>query len=379
VPARTPRRCFVMDASGSALATRPLLAVEGLVKHFVLGGFLKRGTSVVRAVDGISFSIGQRETLALVGESGCGKSTTGRLVMRLIEPTAGSILYEGEELTELDGRRLLPYRRKLQIIFQDPYGSLNPRMTVADILGEPIRIHGIASGAEVEQRVARLLDMVGLPASHARRYPHEFSGGQRQRVGIARALALEPRLVVCDEPVSALDVSIQAQIVNLLEDIQAELGLSYLFISHDLMVVRHMANRVAVMYLGRIVEEAPTDELFKRPRHPYTRALLDVVPVPDPERERTRPVVEGDVPSPVAPPPGCHFHPRCEFAVERCRTTAPPLEADEGSHAVACHRWRELPIWAGVAEAHGTRRDTRMEKLQAAFAAGKARQQREVG
>ena len=281
------------------------------------------------------------KTLALVGESGCGKSTTGRLVTRLIEPSAGWVRYRDEDLTHLRGRKLLPYRRKLQIIFQDPYASLNPRMTVADVLGELLRIHNLASGPGVGRRIAELLDMVGLPASHARRYPHEFSGGQRQRVGIARALALDPRLIVCDEPVSALDVSVQAQIVNLLKDIQVELDLSYLFISHDLMVVRHMADRIAVMYLGRIVEAAPTDDLFAAPRHPYTRALLNVIPLPDPGRRAARQVVEGDVPSPIAPPPGCHFHPRCPFATERCKVEAPQLAA--GRRRPQCR----LPSLAG--------------------------------
>jgi oligopeptide/dipeptide ABC transporter ATP-binding protein len=342
----------------------PLLAVENLVKHFEIGGFLRRGQTVLRAVDGVSFSIARGETFALVGESGCGKSTVARLVLRLLEATRGSIAFGGVELTKLRGRRLLEYRRKMQIIFQDPYGSLNPRMTVGDILGEPLRIHGIVPASEIDARVTRLLDMVGLPSSHARRYPHEFSGGQRQRIGIARALALQPDLVVCDEPVSALDVSIQAQIVNLLADVQKELRLSYLFISHDLMVVRHMADRVAVMYLGRLIETAPTDAIFAAPRHPYTRALLDAVPLPDPDLGRTRRAVQGDVPSPVAPPPGCHFHPRCVHAVERCRAEVPTLEADDLGHAVACHRWRELAPWVAIAEAP---RDARLERLQAAF------------
>jgi peptide/nickel transport system ATP-binding protein/oligopeptide transport system ATP-binding protein len=317
----------------------------------------KRGTSVVKALDGVSFEIGWGETLALVGESGCGKSTMGRVVTRLIDPTEGSVIYRGEDLTHLSGRKLLPYRRALQIIFQDPYASLNPRMTVADVLGELLYIHGIASGAAAKQRIAELLEMVGLPASYARRYPHEFSGGQRQRIGIARALSLGPKLIVCDEPVSALDVSVQAQIVNLLKDIQATLNLSYLFISHDLMVVRHMADRIAVMYLGRIVEIAPTEALFANPHHPYTRALLNVIPLPDPTRRMARKVVDGDVPSPIAPPPGCHFHTRCSFAVERCRVDVPKLSPVDEGRKVACHRWNEIAPYesSGALEAISVR------------------------
>jgi oligopeptide transport system ATP-binding protein len=347
----------------------PLLSVGGLAKHFADRGLFKRGNAVVRAVDGVSFEVAEGETLALVGESGCGKSTTGRLVTRLIEPSAGWVRYRDEDLTHLRGRKLLPYRRKLQIIFQDPYSSLNPRMTVADVLGELLRIHNLASGPGVARRIAELLDMVGLPASHARRYPHEFSGGQRQRVGIARALALDPRLIVCDEPVSALDVSVQAQIVNLLKDIQEELDLSYLFISHDLMVVRHMADRIAVMYLGRIVETAPTDDVFAAPRHPYTRALLNVIPLPDPGRRAARQVVEGDVPSPIAPPPGCHFHPRCQFATERCKVEVPHLQAVDANHSVACHRWQEIPAFAGTAAVDAGEVNPHLARLQAYFSA----------
>lgn len=346
----------------------PLLAIRGLVKHFQDRGMFKRGNAVVKALDGVSFEVGHGETLALVGESGCGKSTTGRVVTRLIDPTEGSVIYRGEELTNLTGRKLLPYRRALQIIFQDPYASLNPRMTVADVLRELLHIHAIASGAAAEQRIKELLEMVGLPASHARRYPHEFSGGQRQRIGIARALALGPKLIVCDEPVSALDVSVQAQIVNLLKDIQASLKLSYLFISHDLMVVRHMADRIAVMYLGRIVEIAPTEELFDSPYHPYTRALLNVIPLPDPTRRMTRKLMEGDVPSPIAPPPGCHFHTRCPFAVERCRIDAPKLMRVSAGREVACHRWNEIAPYesAGVLEISAVR--PHVARLQERFA-----------
>ena len=350
----------------------PLLAANGLVKHFRDRGMFKRGTSVVKALDSVSFEIGWGETLALVGESGCGKSTMGRVVTRLIDPTEGSVIYRGEDLTHLSGRKLLPYRRALQIIFQDPYASLNPRMTVADVLGELLYIHGIASGAAAKQKIAELLEMVGLPASYARRYPHEFSGGQRQRIGIARALSLGPRLIVCDEPVSALDVSVQAQIVNLLKDIQATLNLSYLFISHDLMVVRHMADRIAVMYLGRIVEIAPTEALFANPHHPYTRALLNVIPLPDPTRRMARKVVDGDVPSPIAPPPGCHFHTRCAFAVERCRVEVPRLSPVGEGRKVACHRWNEIAPYesSGALETVAVR--PYVGRLQERFAERKA-------
>ncbi|MFO1162049.1 MAG: ABC transporter ATP-binding protein [Reyranellaceae bacterium] len=359
------------DATAATAARRgpPLLSVGGLVKHFADRGLFKRGNAIVRAVDGVSFEVAEGETLALVGESGCGKSTTGRLVTRLLDPSAGWIRFRDDDLTHLRGRKLLPYRRMLQIIFQDPYASLNPRMTVADVLGELLHIHKLASGPGIERRIAELLDMVGLPASHARRYPHEFSGGQRQRIGIARALALDPRLIVCDEPVSALDVSVQAQIVNLLKDIQDELDLSYLFISHDLLVVRHMADRIAVMYLGRILETASTDDLFAAPRHPYTRALLNVIPVPDPARRAARQVIEGDVPSPIAPPPGCHFHPRCPFATERCTLEAPRLEQVAPDHAVACHRWQDIPAFAGTAAVDARGGNPHLERLQAYFAA----------
>ena len=314
-----------------------LLAVDGLTKHF------RTRSGLVRAVDGVSFSLARGETLALVGESGCGKSTTARLVLRLIEPTAGSVAFEGRDITAIPGRELRKLRRRMQIVFQDPFASLNPRMTVGDTLDEPLRIHHYGNAARRRERVAELLDLVGLNVDQVRRYPHEFSGGQRQRIGIARALALEPALVVCDEPVSALDVSVQAQVVNLLDDLQTRLGLSYLFIAHDLAVVKHVATRVAVMYLGRIVETAPRDALFARPLHPYTRALLSAIPRPDPSQKLARQVPGGDVPSPLNPPPGCHFHTRCPHVTERCRTEVPPLRAIGAGHQSACHYAETLP------------------------------------
>ena len=316
-----------------------LLQATGLAKHF------RTRSGLVRAVDGVSFSLARGETVALVGESGCGKSTTARLVLRLIEPTAGSVQFEGQDITSLPGAQLRRLRRRMQIVFQDPFASLNPRMTVGDTLDEPLRIHGYGAGPKRRERVAELLSLVGLTPEHARRYPHEFAGGQRQRVGIARALALEPALVVCDEPVSALDVSVQAQVVNLLSDLQARLGLSYLFIAHDLAVVKHVATRVAVMYLGRIVETAARDELFARPLHPYTRALLSAIPRPDPAQKLARQVPGGDVPSPLNPPTGCHFHTRCPFVTERCRTEVPALRTVAPEHLSACHYAEELPAF----------------------------------
>ena len=310
-----------------------LLEVRNLVKHFEVG----RG--LVRAVDGVSFTIEKGETLGLVGESGCGKTTTGRCILQLERPTSGNVIFEGRELTTLDQKELRAVRRKVQVIFQDPYSSLNPRMTVGQIIGEPLAVHGIVRGAGARAaRVKDLLSRVGLLPQHARRYPHEMSGGQRQRVGIARALAMEPSLIICDEPVSALDVSIQAQIINLLEDLQADLGLTYLFIAHDLAVVRHISDRVAVMYLGKIVEVADRVELYERPLHPYTQALLAAVPIPDPQVEasRARRVLGGEVPSPLNPPSGCVFHPRCPIAIDRCRQVVPELREVKPGHWAAC-------------------------------------------
>jgi oligopeptide transport system ATP-binding protein len=321
---------------------KPLVQVDGLVKHFPMkkGFFISTDIGAVRAVDGVSFEVGEGETLGLVGESGCGKSTTGRLLLRLIEPTEGAIRYEGEDLAHLPARALRQRRRDIQIIFQDPFSSLNPRMTVEDIVGEPLIVHGAGNSRERAQRVAELLSVVGLAREHANRYPHEFSGGQRQRIGIARALALKPKFIVCDEPVSALDVSIQAQIINLMQDLQRELHLTYLFISHNLAVVRHIADRVAVMYLGKIVEITDKHTLYEDPKHPYTKALLSSIPIPNPERHRQRIMLKGDVPSPINPPSGCRFHTRCPFAEAICREKEPPLleiKANGGGHRVACH------------------------------------------
>ncbi|MGY6633082.1 MAG: ABC transporter ATP-binding protein [Alkalilacustris sp.] len=314
-----------------------LLEVEGLTKHFpVRRGLLRREVGSVQAVTDVSFSVGAGETLAIVGESGCGKSTTGRALLRLIEPTAGTMRLEGADLMAMSPGQLRQMRRKMQIIFQDPYGSLNPRMTVRETLAEPLLLHGVATQANLQAKVSEVLKLCGLSAFHAERYPHEFSGGQRQRVGIARALATRPKLIVCDEPVSALDVSVQAQIVNLLQDIQKQLGVAYVFISHDLAVVRHIATRVAVMYLGRIVEEAPSGELFAAPLHPYTRSLIAAAPRPDPSAGRVNAPVQGDLPSAMNPPSGCAFHPRCPLAVDRCRAERPELR-QIGDTRVACH------------------------------------------
>ena len=314
-----------------------MLEVRNLTKHFpVRRGVLRRTVGHVQAVTDVSFELAEGETLAIVGESGCGKSTIGRSLLRLLEPTSGSVSLDGEDVLALDPQGLRDMRRRMQIIFQDPYGSLNPRMTVAETLAEPLRLHGLATKADVDDRVAALLETCGLQPWHGVRFPHEFSGGQRQRVGIARALATRPRVIVCDEPVSALDVSVQAQIVNLLKDLQAEFAIGYVFISHDLAVVRHVAARVAVVYLGRVVEMASAADLFAAPRHPYTRSLIAAAPRPDPGAPLDRQQVEGDLPSALSPPPGCAFHPRCPMAEARCRTERPVLRRVGGSD-VACH------------------------------------------
>jgi oligopeptide/dipeptide ABC transporter ATP-binding protein len=319
-------------------AARALLEVEHVTKHYPMrSGVFGRGRGEVHAVDDVSFAIHQGETLGLVGESGCGKSTIGKTVLRLIEPTAGTIAWRGQRIDQLHGGAMRPYRRELQAVFQDPYASLNPRMRAADIVAEPIRNFEDVSAAEIEERVLALFEKVGLRADQMHRYPYEFSGGQRQRLGIARALAPRPKLIVCDEPVSALDVSVQAQVINLLGDLQREFGLSYLFIAHDLAVVEHISHRVAVMYLGRLVELASTRALFASPQHPYTEALLSAVPVPDPTVHRKRIILAGDVPSPVELPSGCRFHTRCPYAFDRCRVEEPVLKEVVPGHFAACH------------------------------------------
>jgi oligopeptide transport system ATP-binding protein len=317
--------------------TRPLLEVTDLVKHYaVRGGILRRRVGTVHAVDGVSFSLQPGETLGLVGESGCGKSTVARTVLRLVEPTSGAIKINGEDIAQISKSELRPYRREMQIVFQDPFASLNPRMKAGDIVGEPLTVHGLARGAEKQARVAELFRQVGLRPDQMNNFPHQFSGGQRQRICIARALALGPSLIVCDEPVSALDVSIQAQVINLLIDLQRQHGFSYLFIAHDLAVVAHISHRVAVMYLGRIVEIADKAELFDNPRHPYTQALLASVPVANPKTKRLKPMVDGDVPSPINPPSGCAFHTRCRYGIDRCKVERPPLAEAGSGHQVAC-------------------------------------------
>jgi oligopeptide transport system ATP-binding protein len=318
-----------------------LVEVKNLKMYFPItqGIILQRQVGAVKAVDGLDFDIRRGETLGLVGESGCGKSTTGRAILQLYRPTAGEVLFDGQNLCAMKGETLRKMRRRMQMIFQDPYASLNPRMTVGDIVGEPLQVHGLASGKQMKERVQELLDVVGLNAYFINRYPHEFSGGQRQRIGVARALAVNPDFIVCDEPVSALDVSIQAQIINLLEELQEKFHLTYLFIAHDLSVVRHISSRVAVMYLGKIVELTDRDSLYKNPLHPYTKALLSAVPIPDPnvEEKRERIILVGDVPSPVNPPSGCRFHTRCPVAIDICKQVDPEFRNVGNRHFVACH------------------------------------------
>jgi oligopeptide/dipeptide ABC transporter ATP-binding protein len=325
-------------AEGSNGSARPILEVEGLKKHFpVRKGLLRRTVGYVYAVDDVSFNIGEGETLGLVGESGCGKTTIGRTILRLIEPTSGTLRLAGRDISKLGRSELRPFRQQMQIIFQDPFSSLNPRMRAGEIVAEPLKIHTGLGKAARRERVAQLFDRVGLRSAQMDNFPHQFSGGQRQRIGVARALALNPRLIIGDEPVSALDVSIQAQVINLLMDLQRDLRLSYLFISHNLAVVEHISHRIAVMYLGRIVEYTDKATLFTKPLHPYTEALLAAVPVPDPAIKRAKKVVQGDVPSPLKPPPGCHFHTRCPYVMDRCRKEVPVLREVEPGHTVACH------------------------------------------
>jgi peptide/nickel transport system ATP-binding protein/oligopeptide transport system ATP-binding protein len=343
-----------------------LLEVDGLVKHFVAArSVFGRPTAFIKAVDGVSFSLDAGKTLALVGESGCGKSTVSRLMLRLIEPNAGRIRFEGRDLLALNANQLRAFRRHAQIIFQDPYASLNPRMTVSQILTEPLALHDLVPASRRRERVEELLQVVGLEPRFARRYSHEFSGGQRQRIAIARALAVEPKLIICDEPVSALDVSIRSQILNLLRDLQDRLGLAYIFVSHDLAVVKHIADRVAVMNLGGIVEMANTEALFASPRHPYSRALLSAIPVPKPRAKRSRMLLHGEMPSALNPPAGCRFHTRCPYVIERCRVEPPQLLGDKSGHLTACHRTAELPPPDAVLPADSL--SPSLERLVAAF------------
>src|SRR5881275_310087 len=328
-----------MQRSDAATAEAPLLSVRNLVKYFpVKKGLLQQTVGQVHAVDGISFDIAEGETLGLVGESGCGKSTAGKAILKLIDPTAGEVRIDGKRIDRLTRQQMRPWRRRLQVVFQDPYSSLNPRLKIRDIIGEPLINYGVSGGRELAERVEQLALKVGLRAEALGRYPHEFSGGQRQRIGIARALALHPSLIVCDEPVSALDVSVQAQVINLLGDLQSEFGLSYLFVAHDLAVVEHISHRIAVMYLGRIVEMTDRQSLFEMPLHPYTEALLSAVPIPkSASRGRRRVILKGDVPSPINPPSGCHFHARCPYAMPRCRTEVPVLREVMPGHWASCH------------------------------------------
>jgi peptide/nickel transport system ATP-binding protein len=338
-------------AAQKTILENPLMQVRDLKRLFpIRQGLLKRVVGYVRAVDGISFEIWPGETLGLVGESGCGKTTTGRCLIRLVEPTSGQILFRNGldnqvlQVEQLDKAQLKAFRRQVQIVFQDPYSSLDPRMSVFDVVSEPLRIHNVSRGSELEERVAFLLKAVGLQPHHLHRYPHAFSGGQRQRIGVARALALQPKMIICDEPVSALDVSIQAQVLNLLIELQQNFGLTYLFISHDLSVVQHISNRVAVMYVGKIVELARTEHLFQQPLHPYTEALLSAVPKPDPKARQKRILLAGDVANPANPPSGCYFHPRCRYAKDRCQIEPPPLREVNPNHFVACHFAEELSL-----------------------------------
>jgi oligopeptide/dipeptide ABC transporter ATP-binding protein len=336
----------------TAAAPAPLLSVKGLVKHFpVRKGLLRRTVGQVHAIDDISFDIAPGETLGLVGESGCGKSTTGKAILKLIEPTAGEITLGGERIEGLSRREMRPYRRQLQVVFQDPYSSLNPRLKIRDIIAEPLVNYGVGEGKAIAKSVEELAGKVGLRPDTLDRYPHEFSGGQRQRIGIARALALHPSLIVCDEPVSALDVSVQAQVINLLVDLQREFSLAYLFIAHDIAVVEHISHRVAVMYLGKIVAIAERAELFTQPQHPYTEALLSAVPLPDPDIPKKRIVLQGDVPSPITPPSGCRFHTRCPYAFDRCSEEEPALQEISNGHQVACHL--RQPVLQNAGTTHG--------------------------